>query len=238
MEQQAAVRTSLTGTALVRLLEGLTDPRKRVRDSRAAFADGLVQWTGWADAIALSAALDRPPAVAALPVASDGSAAGERAECERVRAALTQTTVREVGGTGRSPMEMNMGYTPFRQRYLARQQAMDVAVGALRERVRGVVAAATPELARLAAVDAVMAQVLGGPERRLLATVPTLLDKHYQRLRDAHQGDAGQGGDAPVPEWLDGFRRDLLAVLAAELDLRLQPVEGLIEALEHATNPV
>lgn len=73
MAQQEAVRTSLTGStgltsstsltgaALVRLLDALTDPRMRVREARASFADGLVQWVGWADAIALSAALERPP---------------------------------------------------------------------------------------------------------------------------------------------------------------------------------
>lgn len=232
MVQQTA-RTGLTGSALVRLLAGLTDPHGRAREPRSAFADGLSQWTGWTDAIALSAALDRPLATA-LP-------AGERlrtqydqehAEYTRVRALLAQAIGREAQAVGRSPLEAGLGFTPYRQCYAARQQAMDVAIGALRERVRAVLAACTPELARLAEVDAVMARALAAQERRLLATVPVQLEKHFQRLRAAQfAAPQGQGHDSDA--WLDGFRHDLQAVLLAELELRLQPVEGLVEALRH-----
>jgi hypothetical protein len=31
--------------------------------------------------------------------------------------------------------------------------------------------------------------------------------------------------------WLDAFRKDMQSVLLAELDVRLQPVEGLLAAL-------
>jgi hypothetical protein len=65
-----------------------------------------------------------------------------------------------------------------------------------------------------------MEQVLGAPERTLLASVPALLEKHFKRLRQA----------AP-DAWLDRFRQDARDVLLAELDLRFQPVDGLLEAL-------
>ena len=68
-----------------------------------------------------------------------------------------------------------------------------------------------------------MAQVLSVQERRLLATVPSLLERHYKRLRDEHEGD----------DWAELFRQDMRAVLLAELDLRMQPVEGLMEALDN-----
>lgn len=226
MAQQEAVRTSLTGStgltsstsltgaALVRLLDALTDPRMRVREARASFADGLVQWVGWADAIALSAALERPPI--ANP---DDAAFDARAECGRVRTALTKALAREAAAT-----YADMGYTLFRRRYATQQQSMEDSIGALRERVRAAAAARSPELARLSAVDAVMAQVLGMQERRLLGTVPGLLERHYRRLQSEHEGSE---------DWVALFRHDMQAVMLAELDLRLQPVEGLIEAMDN-----
>ncbi|KAB2896797.1 MAG: DUF3348 domain-containing protein, partial [Burkholderiaceae bacterium] len=229
---QRTLRTGLTGSALMRLLAGLTDPQVRWSESRAAFADGLSQWTGWADAIALSAALDRP--LAKSPTSGDEEPFRYEeayAEYQRVRALLARAIVREATAVGRSPLDAGLGFSPYRQCYVARQQAMDVAIGPLREQVRAALAAGTPELARLAAVDTVMAQVLSNQERRLLATVPLLLEKHFGRLRAAQVSGAGDGpGFSEDGTWLDLFRQDLQAVLLAELELRLQPVEGLVEA--------
>lgn len=214
MAQQKAVQISLTGAALVRLLEALADRRKRGRDARASFADGLVQWVGWADAIALSTALERSPVTASAPE----QAFDERAECDRVRATLVRAAAREV-----ATADVELGFPSFRRRYVAQQQTMEAAIEALREQVRAVVAARSPEMARLAGVDAVMEQALSGQERRLLGTVPGLLERHYKRLRDEHEGE-GEG-------WVEVFRQDMQAVLLAELELRMQPVEGLMEAL-------
>lgn len=218
MAQQKAVQISLTGAALVRLLEALADPRVRGRDARASFADGLVQWVGWADAIALSAALERPFTSASAQEA----AFDERAECDRIRVALVRAAAREV-----ATADVELGYPSFRRRYVAQQQTMETAIDALRERVRAELTARSPEMARLAAVDAVMAQALGGHERRLLGTVPGLLERHYKRLRDEHEGDE----EHKTEDWVEVFRQDMKAVLLAELELRMQPVEGLLEAL-------
>jgi hypothetical protein len=130
-------------------------------------------------------------------------------------------------------------YPPYRRRYVARQQAMETSIGALRGRLRETLAVRSPAMARLASVDAVMEQVLGPHEQRLLATVPALLEKHFKRSRppeteaDANNGDNESDGDDEAQRlaWLDAFRQDMQGVLLAELDLRLQPVEGLVEAL-------
>ncbi|MGF6571453.1 hypothetical protein ABH945_003574 [Paraburkholderia sp. GAS333] len=146
-------------------------------------------------------------------------------------------------------------YAVFRQRYLAQQQSMETAVGNLRGRLRGMLATRTPAMARLAVVDAVMERALGERERNLLATVPGLLAGHFERLRDASQKAAAIVDDPehasqadavkdvapaartapPAPTahdaWLDVFRKDMQSVLLAELEVRLQPVEGLLAAL-------
>lgn len=242
---QQTMRMGLAGSALVRLLAGLSgDLAGRGRESPIAFADGLGQWTGWTDAIALSAALDRPATAAATgepsPCEAQDQTAGparydeERAEYARVRALLAQTIQREAQAAGRSPFDADLGFRPYRQCHAERQQAMDLAIGVLRERVRAALLAGTPALARLASVDAAMAQVLGVQEQRLLGAIPAMLEKHFARQRAAaskREQEGGSGDDATA--WLDGFRHDLQAVLLAELELRLQPVEGLIEALRH-----
>lgn len=131
-------------------------------------------------------------------------------------------------------------FTPHRSRYFGKQQAMELGIGPLRARLRAALTARSPALAQLAAVDAVMEQALGEREHSLLSSVPVLLEKHFERLRQAHLATLAPIApeDAPTPAeaatappWLDEFRRDMQSVLLAELDLRLQPVEGLLEAL-------
>ncbi|HEY4804451.1 MAG TPA: DUF3348 family protein, partial [Paraburkholderia sp.] len=73
--------------------------------------------------------------------------------------------------------------------------------------------------------------------RSLLAGVPALLGAHFERLRAA----AAAAGAASAAEsaaecaaphaWLAGFRKDMQSVLLAELEIRFQPVEGLLAAL-------
>lgn len=155
--------------------------------------------------------------------------------------------------------EAEADYSNFRQRYLSLQHTMETSVGNLRSRLRGMVAARNGEMTRLAVVDAIMDRALLPKERALLAVIPKLLQGHFNRLRDAEaaalaQADAdaqaraadGENGEhelgpeADVPAvlpaitpgaWLDVFRKDMRSVLLAELDVRLQPVEGLLAAL-------
>jgi hypothetical protein len=280
---QAPQRTALSGPALVRLLARLANVE--VAESRQSLSDRLSQWLGWTDAIALSSALNgNPPAVAA-GARTFGRA--EEEECVRVRASLvkaiagdsvfaaTRRRVHSSSSVHNLAADAPVDYAEFRQRYLAIQQSMETGVGNLRGRLRGMLAAKTPAMARLAVVDAVMERALSERERSLLAAIPGLLAGHFERLREAaqkgqvegggggHGGHGGDGGEASVAgavsgvgadarmdagakaevkagasatplapnAWLDIFRKDMQSVLLAELDVRLQPVEGLLAAL-------
>ena len=136
-----------------------------------------------------------------------------------------------------SPAEAAADYAVFRQRYLALQQSMETSIGPLRVRLRSLLAVKTPALARLAVVDAVMERALSERERSLLGAVPGMLAAHFERLRVTEQAAltaAEASGDvaALTPgAWLDVFRKDMQSVLLAELDVRFQPVEGLLAAL-------
>jgi hypothetical protein len=245
---QAPQRTAFSGPTLIRLLARLTDVE--FTESRQSLSDRLSQWIHWTDAIALSTALNgNPPAV---PSGARALGSTEENECARVRSALANAIVGDnafaaVRRHGRAqapshgaPMDAavdTVDYPVFRQRYLSMQQAMETGIGNLRGRLREKLAARTPAMTRLAEVDAVMERALSARERSLLAAVLALLAGHFERLRRAEQktlADAQASGDAPAitpGAWLAVFRKDMQSVLLAELELRFQPVEGLLAAL-------
>jgi hypothetical protein len=207
-----ARRTRYTGSGLVRALAALDDVEAPA--SKEAFAEKLSRWFDWTDAISLSAALSTPPpAPPAFPLSAAAAAAADERECARVRAALAKAV-------GVVPEDATADAAACRSHCQARQQAMDAAVGPLRRRLRASLSTASPAGARLAAVDAVMEQVVGAQERALLSTVPRRLERHVERLRLSHP-------DA----WPALLRDDLRAVLLAELEHRWLPVEALLAAL-------
>ncbi|MFM0040844.1 DUF3348 domain-containing protein [Paraburkholderia sediminicola] len=246
---QAPQRTAFSGPALIRLLARLTDVD--VPESSQSLSDRLSQWLGWTDAIALSSALNNNPPAVAAGARAFGDA--EESEYARARASLASAIVgdsvfaaaRRRGSAAPAlphgaPAEAPVDYAVFRQRYLSMQQSMETGVGNLRGRLRAMLATRTPAMARLAVVDAVMERALSERERSLLAAVPGLLAGHFERLRQAeHQTlpdaeapeDAAMAAPATPGAWLDAFRKDMQSVLLAELDVRLQPVEGLLAAL-------
>jgi len=242
---QAPQRTAFSGPSLIRLLARLT--AVDVPESRQSLSDQLTQWLGWADAISLSAALQGNPCAISSGVRTNDRA--EEREYTRVRTSLLNAIVGDSAFSAARPrgaalalrqgppMNAVVDYAVFRQRYLALQQTMEMDIGNLRSRLRGMLVMRTPGMARLAAVDAVMEQALSPRERSLLAAVPGLLSAHFMRLREAYQEkqamDPTSGDAAAVTSdlWLGVFRKDMQSVLLAELDVRFQPVEGLLAAL-------
>ncbi|WP_229516036.1 DUF3348 domain-containing protein [Paraburkholderia terrae] len=250
---QAPQRTAVSGPTLVRLLARLT--AADVPASSQSLSDQLSQWLGWTDAIALSTALNSaPPAVAS---GARGAGSVEH-ECARVRASLADAiagdsmlaprrrrSAAQVHAQNAQQSEAEANYADFRQCYLALQQSMETRIGSLRGRLRSMVAAQTSEMTRLAVVDAIMERSLGARERSLFGAVPGLLSGHFERLRQAAQNEQDaldavattatsaerQVAAARPGAWLDVFRKDMQSVLLAELDIRFQPVEGLLAAL-------
>ncbi|AET94260.1 hypothetical protein BYI23_D007500 (plasmid) [Burkholderia sp. YI23] len=227
---QGSKRTAFSGPALVRLLAHFAD--LDVQEPAQSLSDRLSQWLGWTDAIALSTALATdPPAVSG----ARSAARNVEDECARVRTSLAGALAREDAAARRrhraavqpAADQPDADFADFRQRYVSLQQAMDTDIGALRTRLRSMLAASSPDMARLAVVDAVMEQALSARERALLANVPALLGKHFERLKHAHASAETSASGA----WLDVFRKDLQSVVLAELDVRFQPIEGLLAAL-------
>ena len=237
----AQQRRALSGPALIRILARLTDVD--VSASAQPLSDRLSQWLSWTDAITLSSALSAaPPAGASRtrPVGPDAETIGGR-----VRAALTKSIASrcapETRPGPRAPIQTPavpvVDYADFRQRYVLMQQTMELEIGDLRGRLRRLLAARTPDLARLAVLDASMEQALAGRERSLLGAIPSMLGPYFERLRAAEQQRQaqlpaeGQATPSTSRAWLDAFRKDMQSVLQAELDVRFQPIDGLLAAL-------
>lgn len=222
-----SVPASALARQLARWLPAAADaPRQDV-------AERLGQWLSVTEAVKLHAAR---PAIAAA-----GAAARRRpprlpsarlhetlsAELERVRAVLTRSITASPSHQP-DPSDLDTEIALFQQRLGDQQRRMELSVDALREHVRQHLAQSTPELAQLAAIDAVMDSFFGGREQRLLNTLPAHLKARFAALRQ----EAAGSGAPDHRRWLQAFEAEFQQLLLAELELRLQPVIGLIESLD------
>lgn len=115
----------------------------------------------------------------------------------------------------------------WRRHYAHRQQAMEAAVAAWRESLRLALAQRGERGARLAAIDAVLERAVTPREDATLSALPLMAERlHTLRV----------GSSAPSEAGLATLARDLPRLLLAELELRLQPVWGLLEALQASLN--
>lgn len=231
---EASRRARFSGPALVRLLARLADID--ATESKQALPDRLSQWLGWSDAITLSAAHngEPPPVPPGAPVFDDE----QGLEVQRLRATLAGAIDDDSpfrGRPGAPAPAPALDYVAYRQHYVFLQKTMDTAISPLRVRLRAMLAARAGEMTRLAVVDALMERTLSPRERVLFGKIPTVLERRFRQLRDDDIAARSDGEDDSAPiaagPWLDVFRQDMRGVLRAELDVRLQPVEGLLAAL-------
>lgn len=225
-----------------------------VAKSPQSFAERLGEWLDVGDAITLSAALNCSVGGLApsRPGEPSGVAAALQAELARLRSALAESiTADGVFRTGKvriklptpaagATPEVAADFAPLHRYYLAHQRDLDANIGLLRTNVRTALANHSPALRQVAELDAAFVKLLSDRERSLLSTVPALLEKRFEHLRRAHLAALGDSPTADSPDrwmlpggWLAVFCQDLQRVLLAELDLRLQPVVGLIEAFNN-----
>jgi hypothetical protein len=106
-----------------------------------------------------------------------------------------------------------------------------LSIDALRDHVRQALSRASRALAQLAALDAVLDQMLGGREQKLLSTVPAFLERRFEQL--CQRSQSGPEAAQSPGDGLDVFRQEFQQALLAELDVRLEPVKGMIEALSN-----
>ena len=240
--------TTFNSSRLTRFLADLAVAD--VADGKQSFAERLGLWLDWKDAISLSAALNESGGRADARLHPSSPDDALAADVARVRRVLADSIAGdEVSGSGKARIthpapvageapESAGDFTPYRHYHLAHQRTMEANIVPLRARVRAALASRSPSQSRLAAVDAALDEALRERERRVFSMVPVLLEKHFQRLRTAHQADLARRQEPDNPDrwmqaggWLARYCQDMQGALLAELDTRLQPVEGLLAAL-------
>jgi hypothetical protein len=227
---QFPLPTSFNSSPLVRLLASLGIAPATA--ATKAVAEPLSQWVAWTDAIALSQVLADAPAPGAAAAGAGTPVGGAAAQVARVRSDLTDAIVHDAlfAETGLAGACMP-DFPACRRQYRAHQHTMEDRVGELRAQVRTALAGASPALARLAALDAVLDRALAAHQRRLLEKLPALLDKRLRALQAARPDHAPAPAGTAAAALAVG--PTLQRVLLAELETRLQPVQGLIDAIGH-----
>ena len=219
--------------------------------ARPDVAERLGQWLGAVDAVRLNGALhsiEAYPAQASQPGQVVDWRAMEEA-CRGVQAELNEqivarpTPARAPRGRGGMAAveaidpEAEADFATHCQRYLGQQKQMENRLSTLRAQMRQWLSKGSPGLRQLAALDAVLEQMLGVREQKLWAQLPGCLEGrlvhwrglHAQRLEALGQEDAPQQWRQPGG-WLFAFEQDVRALWQAEVQVRLQPIMGLLEA--------
>jgi hypothetical protein len=183
------------------------------------FAERMSLWFGALDAIRLQAAQQSLRAIKAAE-------SGQRADTEHQVRALVQDfqRVRTVlaAAIAEGGVAADGRYAPYRERHLQLQRHMDDMIVPLRDRARQALSRASAGLRQLAVLDATLEDMLAPRAHKLLPTLAGLIERRFEQLR--------------VDEQLDNFEKDWRQALLAELELRLEPVAGLIDALSKQTD--
>ena len=248
-------RTNFNSSRLLRLLAHLSIDD--AAESKQAFAERLGQWLDLSDAIALHAAHKASAWNSSAAQSGVQSLAGVAVEDEftRVRTALVNSITAsfspDIGETRiklptpkpAADMASAAAYEPYRRFHVAHQADMELSVRSLRSSVRQALSRASATLKQLAALDEALDKILCARERQLLSRVPLLLERRFEQWLQAHQQPLVCARQTAAPAltmqpggWLADFCKELQGVLLAELDLRLQPTVGLIEALRNEAN--
>jgi hypothetical protein len=129
-------------------------------------------------------------------------------------------------------------YEPYRKFYMNRQRGLDIKVQHLRAEIRDSISGLSPALAQLSRMDKAISEAISEASREIFALVPKLLEQRFSRLFDLHRQELPGNPEAADLEpwmkpggWISAFCMEMRELLLAELEVRLQPVVGMIDSL-------
>ena len=242
----AVSSASLGSSRLIRFIADLAVCQPELTHKQ--FAERLGSLIDFSDSILLSAAHMNLSTMAFEP--SQDSTRNMAEEFLKVRTTLvqniikgttpdaTQTRIRLPSPLRGSSREELLDFDNYHRFYALHQREMDMKIQHLREQVREEIASISPGLAQLSVLDGAISDTLQVHTRRFFAVVPRLLEKRFSSLYNDYAGRQGDLNLEDNPEnwlrpggWLARVYKDIQGLLLAELDVRIQPVMGLIEAL-------
>ncbi len=247
------LRHRLNSSSLVVLLQQWTGAEVEEAPQQDV-AEQLSQWLSAVDAIKVSRALH---AIAALPAkevplaqATDMSAMD--AVFQTSKADVIALIMLNVACS--KPMRAHADHTPIdrpnsweeedfaaqMQRYLGTRKQMDAKLGALRAQMRQWLLRGSRSMRQLAMLDAVLEQMFRAREERSWAKLSGYVERrlvhrhkeHHKMLQTAGRADDPMRWRQPGG-WLFAFEQDVQALLLAQMQVRLQPISGLLEAALH-----
>ncbi|MFY3385065.1 DUF3348 family protein [Paracidovorax sp. MALMAid1276] len=224
-------------------------------------AEQMSPWLSTVDAVQLSRALHALESAGAAPGPRSGAVDVPALQARLDAARSELAALASAGPASARPVRERADNTPvappdpelaadfavYAARYIAVQKQVESRVAGLRAQMRQVLSAGPEALRRLAALDAVMEHMLGAREQRLWASLTVHLERRMAQLRTAHGQRIAEAGRDDEPHrwaepggWLHSFEQDMRALQASELQARLQPLVGLLDAARHharALNP-
>lgn len=241
---EPSFRASFGASKLIRYLSDLVNTDYHV--AHVHFSERVGRLIDFSGSIALSEAHLRPPRQ--TDNANPAAQAGSSERFLRGRAAIVKNIIRcfvvpNRQGDGldiaRSPVEEStekaQDFPPYHAFYVTQQLEMRARVNHLHGELRQLAFQGAAPLAALAALDQALGEAIATRTRQFYAVIPQLLAKRFEQIQQASQAPAGEAVSwSAAGGGFDQFCREMQTVLLAELEIRLQPVLGLTEAMNDA----
>lgn len=210
----------------------------------AALAEKWAAWIDVASAIKLAAVLaDSSPqnhvggqTTVSLKATTQSLEAQFAAVADPLASRIDSACSPQARGRLTLPTDGMSDFATYRRVYHALQGDMALHIPPLRRRVRAALQAVpVPTLQALATLDQSLEENLAERENRLLSSMVLLLEKPFAEVVAANAADAAAVSDREYISRRLNFHRLIQTLLHAELELRLLPVRGLIEAVATMT---
>ena len=238
---QAQLQLPQNGSRLIRLVTDLTTSNRY--ETHKHFTERLAQLIDLSDSIALASAHHTIETMTFEPKAVTTEAVnGDFLETRRVITQSVSNSFLPDPGPGRIKLPDALTNTgedaasacePYLVFYAAHQGQIGLQIQRLQSRTREAATGLAPGLARLCVLDKTLGDPLAVHSRKIYGVIPRRLGIHFQqrfeecRLRTADQADQADC-------WMElheQFCTEMRGLLLAEIETRLQPVLGLIEAI-------
>ncbi|MFV1873989.1 MAG: DUF3348 family protein [Oleiphilus sp.] len=126
------------------------------------------------------------------------------------------------------PEAENLDFSVYENFYLAHQKEMSAKIQGLRSYICETMSAASPTMAKLVLLDKTLEETIGLPLRRGFSALNFVMQQHAQVIQTACHDS--KTNTKVKQQSIDEFHVELHQFLLAELELRLQPIHGLLAA--------
>lgn len=125
-------------------------------------------------------------------------------------------------------------FEPVQNAWLALRRRITANSRQLRDKVRKAMQTQGQTLARLAELDSVFDHTMAGYTSQSFSQISRVLEQRFQALQTPSEQTQESG--QPTENWFHRYCEETQIMLLAELDVRLEPVLGLLEACHNEVN--